>query len=164
MRSATSARPAALVLLDAPADALMTPNPVSIRARAGVKEAMALLIDRGISAAPVIDDAGRPVGVLSRTDLLIHEREAVHNLGPADCAESLPDGFHVEAVDPTSVEEVMTPAVFAVPANCPAASVVEQLLDLKVHRLFVVDALGVLVGVISPGDVLRHLRPAGETR
>jgi hypothetical protein len=28
---------------------------------------------------------------------------------------------------------------------------------LKVHRVFVVDASGVLVGVISALDVLRHL-------
>jgi CBS domain-containing protein len=37
---------------------LMTPNPVSIREYATVKEAVALLIDKGISAAPVIDRAG----------------------------------------------------------------------------------------------------------
>ena len=35
--------------------------------------------DRGFSAAPVIDAAGRPVGVLSRTDLLVHEREQTHH-------------------------------------------------------------------------------------
>jgi predicted transcriptional regulator len=29
---------------------------------------------------------------------------------------------------------------------------------LKVHRLFVVDRAGVLIGVISALDVLRHLR------
>jgi predicted transcriptional regulator len=33
------------------------------------------------------------------------------------------------------------------------------MLGLKVHRLFVVDAAGVLVGVISALDVLRHLQP-----
>jgi hypothetical protein len=37
--------------------------------------------------------------------------------------------------------------------------VVEDLLTLKVHRLFVTDAAGVLVGVISALDVVRRLRP-----
>src|SRR5262249_21708562 len=48
---------------------LMTPNPVSIRDVATVREAVALLTDKGFSAAPVIDQAGRPIGVLSRADI-----------------------------------------------------------------------------------------------
>ena len=39
----------------------------------------------------------------------------------------------------------------------PPRSVVEQLLALNVHHLFVSDAAGVIVGVISPVDVLRKL-------
>src|SRR5436305_15239213 len=59
---------------------LMTVNPVSIREDATLREATALLIDKGFSAAPVIDEAGRPVGVLSRSDLLIHDRESAELL------------------------------------------------------------------------------------
>src|SRR5262249_2802727 len=56
---------------------LMTPDPVSIGADATIKEAVAFLTDKGFSAAPVIDRAGRPVGVLSRSDVLVHDRETV---------------------------------------------------------------------------------------
>jgi CBS domain-containing protein len=58
---------------------LMSPNPVSLRRDATIQEAIALLSDHGFGAAPVIDEAGRPVGVVSRTDLLIHEREHVRH-------------------------------------------------------------------------------------
>jgi CBS-domain-containing membrane protein len=51
----------------------------------------------------------------------------------------------------------MTPAVFSVRPDTPARSVVEQLLALNVHHLFVSDAAGVVVGVISPIDVLKKL-------
>jgi CBS domain-containing protein len=51
----------------------------------------------------------------------------------------------------------MTPAVFSVPPETPVGKVVEEMLALKVHHLFVVDGDGVLVGVISALDVLRHL-------
>jgi CBS domain-containing protein len=149
---------------------LMTPNPVSIRERATIKEALALLIDKGFSAAPVIDNAGRPTGVLSRSDLLVHDREQVEYLKPVpeyfdledlatSAGEKLPSGFQVEKVDRTRVKELMTPVVFSVRPNTPVAKVVEELVTLKVHRLFVVDASGVLVGVISALDVLKHLRP-----
>src|SRR5206468_12659328 len=61
---------------------LMVPNPVSLREDATVHEAVALLTDKGFSGAPVIDEAGRPVGVVSRSDILVHDRETAHYLRP----------------------------------------------------------------------------------
>jgi CBS domain-containing protein len=139
------------------AEELMTSNPVSISDQATVGEALALLTDKGFSAAPVIDQAGRPVGVLSRTDLLIHQREATPRLRVSADEAVVPEGFHVEEVDATPVHEVMTPVVFSVAPDTPSTEVVQQLLGLNVHRLFVIDDTGVLVGVISTSDVLRHL-------
>jgi CBS domain-containing protein len=159
--------PRLVLAADTAAD-LMTPNPVSISADATVHEATALLIDKGISAAPVIDRAGRPIGVLSRTDILVHDREKIEYLKPApeyfhqadltlDTGETLPEGYQVENVDTVRVRDLMTPAVFSVTPDAPAARVVGDMLDLKVHRLFVVDRDGVLVGVVSALDVLRFL-------
>jgi CBS domain-containing protein len=143
----------------------MTPNPVSIPETATVHEAMALLTDKGFSAAPVIDEAGRPVGVISRTDILIHERERIESqqgtpevdLAPTHHGHRPPEGFQIQSVDTTLVRAIMTPVVFCVAPETSACSVIAQMLFLKVHRLFVVDDLGVLVGVISSADVLRAL-------
>jgi len=49
--------------------------------------------------------------------------------------------------------------LFSVRTDTPADKVIEQMLALNVHRLFVVDAANVLVGVISALDIVRHLRP-----
>lgn len=148
---------------------LMHENPVSIRDNATVREAVTLLTEKGFSAAPVIDEAGHPVGVLSRSDILIHDREKVdyveaspeyfskERLVTSD-GESLKRGFRVENVDKTLVCDIMTPAIFSVLPTTSAAKVVEQLLALNVHRLFVVEASGVLVGVISTSDVLAKLQ------
>src|SRR6188768_2744522 len=54
----------------ATADMVMTPNPKSINRHATVRETAEILHEHGIHIAPVIDDAGRPIGVVSRTDLL----------------------------------------------------------------------------------------------
>jgi CBS domain-containing protein len=126
---------------------LMTSNPVSIHATASVAEAVDVLLNRAINAAPVIDEAGHPIGVLSTTDLLVHERE-----------QGRRTPFPADTVDRTLVRDIMTPAVFSVPLDAPAARVVRELLELRVHHLFVTDPTGVLVGVISAQDVLRHLR------
>ncbi len=150
---------------------LMKPNPVSIRRDAGIREALELLTDRGFGAAPVIDEAGRPCGVVSRTDILIHERECVHHARGLDCTASSydysewdllpespwPEGFSIEVTDPTTVGEIMTPAIFTVALDTPAREVVRRMLELKVHHLFVSDREMALVGVISPLDVMRRL-------
>jgi CBS domain-containing protein len=152
------------------AEELMTANPLSIRDVATVREAVAFLIDHGISAAPVIDQAGQPAGVLSRSDLIVHEREKGVSPAPVPAyydqsvlspgrGGALPGSPPGEARDQTLVRDLMTPVVFAVSPRTPAGGVVEQMVDLKVHRLFVVDDNGVLVGVITALDVLRHLLP-----
>ncbi len=142
---------------------LMTANPLSLRDSASLREAIAFLIDRSISGAPVIDEAGRPVGVLTRGDVLVHDRETVEYVGEPEHESGAPlkrrdwDRFQIEKVDTTVVRDLMTPAIFSVAANTPATAVIGQLRDLNVHRVFVTDDNGVLVGVISALDVLRHL-------
>jgi CBS-domain-containing membrane protein len=121
---------------------LMNVGSVSIADTDTVPEAVEFLTSRGFGAAVVIDDAGPPIGVVTKTDVLMHTRRRKPGLEPDD----------------TPVTEVMTPAVFSVRMETPAASVVEQLLELHVHHLFVQDAAGVVVGVISPVDVLRKLK------
>jgi CBS domain-containing protein len=56
------------------------------------------------------------------------------------------------------VRDIMTPVVFSVTPETSAREVIEQFRSLKVHRLFVVDHDGALVGVISALDVVRGLR------
>jgi CBS domain-containing protein len=164
----TKAPPRLILETETAAD-LMKPNPVSIRENAMVREAIALLTDKGFSAAPVIDRAGQPVGVVSRYDILAYDREKVEYVASvpdyydegelaARTGKAHGSGFQVVNVDRTCVTDIMTPVVFAVTPDTPARKVVHEMLALKVHRLFVVDRNGVLVGVISATDVLQHLR------
>jgi CBS domain-containing protein len=123
---------------------LMTPAPVSIAENASVADAIACLTDRGISGAPVIDVAGRPIGVLTQSDLIVHARERSAK------AES-------PAEDRSIVRDLMTPAVFTLRPDSPAGTAIEHMRGLNVHRLFVVDDRGILVGVVTALDVLRHI-------
>jgi CBS domain-containing protein len=122
---------------------LMTPDPVSLNDTDTAREAVAFLTERGFGAAPVIDEAGRPVGVLSGTDLLSH---ALGQGGAGGDAR---------------VRDLMTPTVLSVRPETPAREAAEQLARLKVHQLYVVDRAGVLIGVLSRLDLLRHLHTSG---
>lgn len=155
--------PVRLVLNAETAADLMTPNPISIRADATVQDALVLISDKGISAAPVIDEAGHPVGVVSRSDILLHERESSRT------TSAVPEYFRAEdlgAAVPLTfpstrsvpVSSIMTPVVFSVRPDTPAPRVLEELQAMKVHRLFVVDESGVLVGVVSLSDLLLRIQ------
>jgi CBS domain-containing protein len=139
---------------------LMSANPLSIREDATVAEAVRFMTDHAVSGVVVINDAGRSVGVLTQTDILIHNREHMHGkdmpLVPmAEVAENwLDEGAFA---GPTFVSEVMTPIIFTVRAIDPARKVVEQMLSLHIHRIFVVDEDDVVIGVVTALDVLRRL-------
>src|SRR5690348_7885944 len=129
----------------ATAASVMTADPVSVPAGATITEVLAFLADKGFSAAPVIDQAGRPIGVVSRTDLLVHEREQALSQPP-------PLGIGPPQLAQVRARDLMTPAVFAVKPQTPVASLAEQMVELNVHRLFVVDDSGALVGVVTALD------------
>jgi CBS domain-containing protein len=165
--NATASKTRSSGFLARPAKDLMTSTVVSIGETAPLREAMAMLIDRGFSGAPVVNDAGRPVGVISQSDILIHDRNSVAHArrvpdfySHADLTAAIGEavsGFEVEAVDRTTVRDIMTPIVFSVRPEAPARDVIEEMLRLRVHRLFVIDRDGVLVGVIAMSDILRGL-------
>jgi CBS domain-containing protein len=127
---------------------VMTRNPLSISEAATLRDAATFLTSKDISAAPVINEAGRPVGVISLADIV----RCVHVSEVSDTRL------------PLTVREVMTPVVFFVRPDTAVANVIEDLLDCAVHRLFVVDDNEVLIGVISALDLLRHQHAALSDR
>jgi CBS-domain-containing membrane protein len=142
MSTATTEPTTALTLAARTAAELMSADLHTLPATVTPAEATAFLTAKGIGAALIVDEAGRPAGVLSKSDLLIHNCEAVHGGTAA----------------PTAVRDLMTPVVFSVRPDAPARQVVEELLSFQVHRLFVVDDEGRPVGVITPTDIIRKLR------
>lgn len=144
---------------------LMSTNPISLDRDATVHEAIGLMTDRGFDAAPVIDEKGRPLGVVTVSDILVHNREYARYLKTGDMTvrtdasshTRMPPDFGIEVIDRTRVREIMTPAVFTVMPETPAPEVVRKMLEMKVHHLFVADRDGTLVGVISTSDILRAL-------
>lgn len=149
---------------------VMTRGPISISSEATVHEAVVFLTERRISAAPVITDAGRPIGVVTEADILRYTRDHVEHLTPVERADldrelTLPSGehlsaktFEVEVPDVTRVRDIMSPVVYAVREKTPIFEVVRQLVRRRIHRLFVVDDSDSLVGVITTLDLLSRLR------
>lgn len=98
----------------------------------------------GISALPVVNDAGDAVGILSLTDLVRVGRHGAVALGRRPLL-SLPA---------KTVADVMHTELVTVSAEATLCEVVEKMVARHVHRVLVVDG-GRLIGVCSTRDVMR---------
>jgi CBS-domain-containing membrane protein len=141
---------------------LMVPHPLCLLAAMTIKEAAAALTAARITGAAVLDEAGRAVGVLSQTDIVRHGcGSGVPGApGPAAAGEP-PPRPRARRQAGGRVADIMTPAVFSVRPRTPAETVVDSLLSMEVHRLFVTDDAGTVIGVITGRDILRHLGREG---
>jgi CBS domain-containing protein len=114
----------------------------TVGSNAPVGDAIVTLADSHISAVPVVDAAGRMVGVVSSTDILTCEAEA------CDCTE------RESLYEDTSVSEIMTRRPLTVSPDAEVREAAQQMLYAEIHRLFVVED-GRVVGVISTSDIMR---------
>lgn len=107
-----------------------------------------------ISGAPVLDRAGRLVGVVSKSDLVRHECEGADLYRDAD--EPLPKGFHVENPDRTTVADIMTPAVIEATEDAPASQLARLMRKRHIHRVFITKDKR-LKGIVTTLDLLKLL-------
>jgi arabinose-5-phosphate isomerase len=78
--------------LDAPIQSVMTPKPLKVAHGSLMSEAVALMAQRKISELPVVDGAGRPIGLIDVTDVVgLFPQKAEE--GPA--AATRPQGWAV---------------------------------------------------------------------
>jgi CIC family chloride channel protein len=121
---------------------LMQRNVRTVGSDATVADAIVSLADGHVSGMPVVDGAGKVIGVLSTTDLLTAEAEA----GDAAARQSL--------LENTPVRDIMTPRPFTVEPGEDVREAARQMLYADVHRLFVAEGDKV-VGIISTTDIVR---------
>jgi CBS domain-containing protein len=144
---------------------IMNSNVITVTSSMDLREAAKTLVEEGITGAPVVDELGNLVGVLSQTDLVEYELttereltvEAPFYRRPYDEALHPSRGFQIEALPADTVKDVMTPFVMTVTEEAPIREVAARMAKFLVHRLMVVDADGQLRGIVTSLDVLRWL-------
>ncbi len=100
-----------------------------------VREAVALLVDKRIGAVVVVDETGRPVGIVS-------ERDVVRELAKSEQVLNEP------------VSRIMTSDVVLARPGDDTKAVSKTMTDRRFRHLPVMDH-GELVGIISIGDVVK---------
>jgi CBS-domain-containing membrane protein len=141
-------------------DVLAIPQEMSLR------YAARLLSRARVSGAPVVDDLGCCVGVLSSTDFMHWTEQG--SRGPAgktglnDCICSEWQLVDYRDLPADQVRHYMTADPVTVRPATPIRELARLMLDAHIHRLIVVDEFCKPVGVVSSTDLLAALARAEE--
>ncbi|MFF5338483.1 CBS domain-containing protein [Streptomyces sp. NPDC013181] len=139
---------------------VMTKKVVAVRPDASFKEIVTAMERWKVTALPVLEGEGRVVGVVSEADLLLKEEFHDHRLGIVEQLRRR--DATAKAGSDRAAELMTTPAVTVRPeASLPRAA--RLMATRRVKRLPVVDADGMIQGVVSRSDLLKvFLRSDGE--
>ena len=136
---------------------VMTTEVVAVRRDTTFKEMAAALRRYRVSAFPVVDDAGRVIGVVSEADLLAKEA-----LADPGFAAGLLHHKDVRKAEGLTAGDLMTGEAVTVSPEDPVEQAARLMHFLKVKRLPVVNSGGHLVGIVSRSDLLAVFDRADE--
>ncbi len=142
---------------------VMSRDVVVVTANSTMSEAADILCERQISGAPVVDEFGHCVGVLSGSDY-VHS-EASHldsNAGHLLSPQTSRGGYQFEDVQHDLVRRHMTPSVQTIDKTCSLLRVAHCMCAEHLHRLIVIDDNSVPVGVVTSLDLIAALVAAIE--
>ena len=108
--------------------------PISIGKEATVEEAAALMAEKGVGALAIVDEEGRPIGIITERDVI----KAVAR----------------RALGAKVVEVGTTSNLLTASPEDDEYEVLKKMRERRVRHLLVVDKEGKLVGVLSIRDFL----------
>jgi CBS domain-containing protein len=114
-----------------------------------IESVLGLLVRNRIGCLPVVDALRRPLGVITKFDVV----EQIETL-----ARSVGDGTPLPAeLMARTAEEVMMPLALTLDDDSTLAEAAEMMTDEDTHHVLVTAPDGTLVGVVSAKDVVEWL-------
>ncbi len=139
---------------------VMSDHVVTLPQSLPLRAAARVLSQYHISGAPVVDDDGRCVGVLSTTDLHRWCEKAPRPLTGDGLLTGYVCEWEVSSCPALSGEQVrgyMTRDPVTVSPDTPVPELARMMVEADIHRIVVVDAGARPVGIVSGTDILAAL-------
>jgi CBS domain-containing membrane protein len=130
---------------------LMTSPVMTISQNTPLREAARLLRGSDVSGAPVVDDRGRCVSILSSTDFVTwagKDGPTIRFIAPWG------EMIDVEGEPDNEIRHYMTPDVVTVEPGTPVGELARKMVDAHIHRVVVVVDESRPCGIVSSTDVL----------
>lgn len=107
----------------------------------------------GIDAVPVVDELGRPIGLVSKSDLSSAELPSWNETAHARSLDLLDEPGSALR----TAADVMTASVLSLPPHAKVAHAAASMASRQVHRAVVVAADRRVIGIVSSLDLLRFV-------
>jgi CBS domain-containing protein len=122
-----------------------------------------LIEENRVSAIPIVDQHGAPVGIVSESDLLLKERRS--ELEGQDLVHPRKRRELRAKADAIVASELMTSPPITLSADATLADAARMMQERNVRRLVVTDDRGRIAGIVSRSDLLQvFLRTDEELR
>jgi CBS domain-containing protein len=140
---------------------MMTKNVVTVGPEMSVKDLAGLMAEKDIGGAPVVDAAGKLVGIVTESDLIVQDARLqyptyIHLLDGFIYWPSGAAKFNEEfkkALGAT-VGEIMTTDVVTAGADSTIEDLATLMIDKSIGRIPVVDSGGKVLGIVTKHDVV----------
>lgn len=146
---------------------VMSEDVYAVKAETALSTVAHVLAEQRISGLPVIDDDGRPIGMISKTDLLDPDRPRTGRVGRTvfyRVAEGTIEELYDDGrVSDGIVAHLMSPFVLSVNPDTPLYDAIHLMVLEDVHRLVVCGDDRRLIGLVTAMDVLRALVATAAT-
>ena len=143
------------------AEDIMNPDVLTVCDDMLVRDLALFLTEHEISGAPVVDPDGKPVGVVSETDIVSVDRAGRKDDPAPYYLRAFENRFAVESIRGLRVEhealtvgDIMTPVVISVSRDMPVARIARLMLNDHIHRVIVRDGESI-AGIVTSFDMLR---------
>jgi CBS domain-containing protein len=143
---------------------VMTRNVAAVQAATPFKRIAELIVERKVSAVPVIDTDGIPIGVVSEADL-ITRTEFPAGRRHASFLDRVRHDDELAKSEATVAAELMTGWPTTIRPDADLAEAARRMLRARVKRLLVVDRARRLIGIVTRSDLLKvFLRADADIR
>jgi CBS domain-containing protein len=145
---------------------LMRTNVITVGYNAPLSEVERTLADNKISGAPVVDEGGRIIGILSLKDLVDHYTEdpdsrprrgrGYFHLSYEEMDEEDADAFEVPEESEDTAEDVMNSQIYSVGPDAGLPEIAAVMAKHRIHRVLV-EENGRFLGLLSTTELLEAL-------
>lgn len=143
-----------------PVRAVMQRNVVCLSPVTPLDGVIKLFADHRISGAPVVDERGEVVGILTKTDLMVHSLDCEletyltpHILQMLFAEEHEADPPPLPRKKDVLAGDIMTRSPLTIAADLPVGAAARIMVERRYHHLLVAEGRKV-VGILSPLDLL----------
>lgn len=142
---------------------IMVSPVITVRKNATVRDVAKILLEKRISAVPVVDNVGKLVGIVTESDLMRRAEagtEHVYSWWVHFLAGDATVAADYAKAHAAKVEDVMTSDVVTAAPETPLHEIATLLEERQIRRVPIINTDGNLIGIVSRANLIQVVASA----